>query len=147
MNRTLHKNYCQPCTPSNYRYVAWIGAQNLTFMEAQCVLPSSNSCHSCTLGGSPTTDPSVTHTCRHHHFQHFLPHYFIVFLFIPCDDSPYKGRIHIPKRINFRKSSKWPSTSPPLIFRKSCCGFFPKFMTEVPLYNGKNLQHKFLDWK
>ena len=36
-----------------------------------------------------------------------------------------KGCLTHPKRMNFRKSSKRPLTPPsPLIFGKSCCGFF-----------------------
>ena len=36
---------------------------------------------------------------------------------------------------------------PPLIFGKSCYGFFLEFMTEVPFKMAKNMQHKCLDWK
>ena len=44
-----------------------------------------------------------------------------------------KGRVTLPKRMNFRKSSKRPLTPPsPLIFGKSCCGFF------IRLYSLKN---------
>ena len=47
-------------------------------------------------------------------------------------DSERKGSFTLPKRMNFRKSSKRPlAPPPPLIFRKLCCKFFPKFMTEV----------------
>ena len=42
-----------------------------------------------------------------------------------------KGSIPLPKRMNFRKSSKRPLT-PPLIFGKSYCGFF------IRLYSLKN---------
>ena len=47
-----------------------------------------------------------------------------------------KGQIGIPKRMIFWKSSKRPLT-PPLIFGRSCCGFVPKFMTEVPFIMAK----------
>ena len=43
-----------------------------------------------------------------------------------------KGGIPLPKRMNFWKSSKRPLTPPPLIFGKSCCGFF------IKLYSLKN---------
>ena len=39
--------------------------------------------------------------------------------------------------MNFRKSSKWPLTPPPLIFGKSYCKFFPEFMTKVPFIMAK----------
>ena len=42
-----------------------------------------------------------------------------------------KGCLSLPKQMNFRKNSKRPLT-PPLIFGKSCCGFFKK------LYSLKN---------
>ena len=48
----------------------------------------------------------------------------------------YKGRMALPKRMNFRKNSKRPLT-PPLIFEKSCCIFFPEYMTEEPLIMAK----------
>ena len=57
-----------------------------------------------------------------------------------------KGCIPIPKRMNFWKSYKW-SLIPHPHFWKIMLQIFPKFMTEVPLYNDKNLQHNFLDWK
>ena len=38
----------------------------------------------------------------------------------------------------------WP---PPLIFGKSCCNFFSEIHDWSIVYNDKNLQHKFLDWK
>ena len=34
-----------------------------------------------------------------------------------------KGNLPLPKRMNFRKSSKRPLTPPPLIFGKLCCNF------------------------
>ena len=43
-----------------------------------------------------------------------------------------KGSVTPPKRMNFRKSSKRPLTSPLLIFGKLCCRFFKK------LYSLKN---------
>ena len=43
----------------------------------------------------------------------------------------FKGSLALPKRMNFRKSSKRPLT-PPLIFGKSCCRFFKQ------LYSLKN---------
>ena len=47
-----------------------------------------------------------------------------------------KGRVVLPKRMNFRKNSKRPLT-PPLIFGKSYCGFFPEYMTEEPFIMAK----------
>ena len=41
-----------------------------------------------------------------------------------------KGSRPPPKQMNFRKNSKPPLT-PPLIFGKSYCKFFPKFVTEL----------------
>ena len=40
-----------------------------------------------------------------------------------------KGRMASPKVMNFWKSSKRPLIPPPLIFGKSCCAFFPEYMT------------------
>ena len=57
-----------------------------------------------------------------------------------------KGRLSLPKRMNFRKSSKR-SLTPPLIFRKIILQIFPEIHDQSIVYNGKNLQHKFLDWK
>ena len=42
-----------------------------------------------------------------------------------------KGRLPLPKRMNFRKSSKRPFPPPPAHFRKVMLQFFLKFMTEV----------------
>ena len=42
----------------------------------------------------------------------------------------HKGRMASPKVMNFWKSSKRPLIPPPLIFGKSCCAFFPEYMTE-----------------
>ena len=45
--------------------------------------------------------------------------------------SGSKGRMASPKVMNFWKSSKRPlPPPPPLIFGKSCCAFFPEYMTE-----------------
>ena len=61
---------------------------------------------------------------------------FFSLTFWPPSPSPNhqssKGSRPPPKRMNFWKSSKRPSTPPPLIFGKSCCGFFKK------LYSLKN---------
>ena len=50
----------------------------------------------------------------------------------PCSHVMTKGSLPLPKRMNFRKSSKRPLTPPPLIFGKSYCGFF------IRLYSLKN---------
>ena len=57
-----------------------------------------------------------------------------------------KGRLPLPKRMNFRKSSKRQLT-PPLIFRKVVLQIFSEIHDRSIVYNGKNLQYKFLDWK
>ena len=49
-----------------------------------------------------------------------------------------------PKQMNFRKSSKRPLTPRPNFQKIILPIFFPKFMTKVPFYNGKNLQYNFL---
>ena len=56
-----------------------------------------------------------------------------------------KGRIPLPKRMNFRKSSKRPLTPPPAHFRKVMLQIFSEIHDQSIVYNGKNLQHKFLD--
>ena len=55
-----------------------------------------------------------------------------------------KGRLPLPKRMNFRKSSKRPLTPPPH-FRKVMLQIFSEIHDRSIVYNGKNLQHKFLD--
>ena len=45
-----------------------------------------------------------------------------------------KGRVTVPKRMNFRKSSKRPLT-PPIIFRKSYCNFFLKFEVSQTIHD------------
>merc|ERR550532_2534341 len=56
-----------------------------------------------------------------------------------------KGRAALPKRMNFWKSSKRPLIPPPH-FRKIMLRFFSGIHDLRSVYNGKNLQHKFLDW-
>ena len=41
------------------------------------------------------------------------------------------SRLPLPKRMNFRKSSKRPLNPRPLIFGKSYCNFFLKFMSSI----------------
>ena len=51
-----------------------------------------------------------------------------------------KGRMALPKRMNFRKNSKRPLTPfphPSLIFGKSYSGFFQEYMTEEPFIMAK----------
>ena len=55
------------------------------------------------------------------------------------DAFPFQNRWIFGKVPN----SLWPP--PP--FGKSCCRFVPKIHDQSTLYNGKNLQHKFLDLK
>ena len=57
-----------------------------------------------------------------------------------------KGRVYSPKRMNFRKSSKQPSRPPPS-FSENQIGNFSRIHDRRTVYNGKNLQYKFLDWK
>ena len=45
-----------------------------------------------------------------------------------------------PKRMNFRKSSKRPLTSPPLIFGKLCCNFFKLAKGGVPGTDAPKIQ-------
>ena len=55
----------------------------------------------------------------------------------------FKRRLPLPKRMNFRKSSKRPLTPPH--FRKVMLQFFSEIHDRSIVYNGKNLQHKFFD--
>ena len=64
---------------------------------------------------------------------------------ILCDVQT-QGRLPLAKRMNFRKSSKRQLT-PPLIFRKVVLQIFSEIHDRSIVYNGKNLQYKFLDWK
>ena len=48
-----------------------------------------------------------------------------------------KGRVTLPNRMNFRKSSKRPLT-PPLIFGKLYCAFCDKIVTEVRMFIWRN---------
>ena len=56
-----------------------------------------------------------------------------------------KGSFTLPKRMNFRKGSKRPLTPPPAHFRKVMLQFFSEIHDRSIVFNGKNLQHKFLD--
>ena len=47
----------------------------------------------------------------------------------------------------FRKISKRPWTPPPPHFRKVMLQIFSEIHDRSIIYNGKNLQHNFLDWK
>ena len=58
----------------------------------------------------------------------------------------HKGSRPLPKRMNFRKSSKRPMTPPPH-FRKIMLQIFSEIHDRRIVYNGKNLQQIFLDWK
>ena len=60
--------------------------------------------------------------------------------------SVAKGRMASPKVMIFWKSSKRPLIPPPH-FRKIMLRFFSGIHDRRSVYNGKNLQHKFLDWK
>ena len=48
--------------------------------------------------------------------------------------------------MNFRKSSKRPLTPPPS-FSENHVAIFSEIYDRSIVYNGKNLQYKFLDWK
>ena len=48
--------------------------------------------------------------------------------------------------MNFQKSSEWPLIPPPH-FWKIMLRFFSGIHDRRSVYNGKNLQHKFLEWK
>ena len=62
--------------------------------------------------------------------------------------KPPLGRIAPPKRMNFRESSKWPLTPPPLplIFGKLYCKLFQILCSKNPVKRSK-ICNIFLDWK
>ena len=62
--------------------------------------------------------------------KEYLPPSSNVFAMYMSKEVP-QGRLLLPKRMNFRKSSKRQLTLPPSFFGKLYCKFFLKFMTEV----------------
>ena len=51
------------------------------------------------------------------------------------------------KTFEFSEKFQTAIEPPPLIFGKKYCNFFPEIYDRSIVYNGKNLQYKFLDWK
>ena len=61
----------------------------------------------------------------------------ILYLKISAAHTPLFGMPHISKTDEFSEKFRTAFEPPPLIFGKSCCGFVPKFMTEVPFIMAK----------
>ena len=59
-----------------------------------------------------------------------------------------KGRMNPPKRMFFSEKFQMAfDPPPPPRFRKIILQIFSRIHDQSTVYNGKNLQHKFLDWK
>ena len=58
----------------------------------------------------------------------------------------FKGRVAVPKQMNFQKNSKRPLILPPS-FLGTYVAFFLENLRKKPYIKVQNLQHKFLDWK